>query len=230
MWPGPYGEWGSKKNLCASLDQSLKRMGINYVDIFYSHRPDPDTPLAETMGALQQVVQQGKALYVGLSNYTTEQTRAAVEILKDLGTHLLIHQPKYSMFVRWVEEDGLLDMLGENGIGCIPFSPLAQGLLTNRYLQGIPEDSRMAKSWGFLKEEALTQTTLAKIRALNDIAQARGQKLAQMALAWVLRKQEVTSVLIGASSVAQLQANVDTLKSVEFTPDELTRIETILVR
>ncbi|MFC1765736.1 L-glyceraldehyde 3-phosphate reductase [Planctomycetota bacterium] len=228
MWPGPYGDWGSKKYLIASLDQSLIRLDLDYVDIYYSHRPDPDTPLEETMGALHHIVQQGKALYVGLSNYSAKQTQAAIRILKNLGTPLLIHQPKYSMFVRWVEEDGLLDTLSENGVGCIPFSPLAQGLLTDRYLQGIPEDSRMAKSWGFLKEEALTQTTLKKIKQLNDIAQTRGQKLAQMALAWVLRKQEVTSVLIGASSVTQLQANVETLKSLDFTPDELTQIENIL--
>jgi len=227
MWPGPYGEWGSKKYLIASLDQSLKRMGLDYVDIFYSHRPDPDTPLEETMSALHQAVFQGKALYAGISNYSAEQTREAIRLLKQLGTPLLIHQPKYSMFVRWVE-DSLLDVLKENGVGCIPFSPLAQGLLTDRYLNGIPEDSRAAKSWGFLKENELTETTLDKIRALNIIADSRGQKLAQMALAWILRRTAVTSVLIGASSISQLQTNIATLETLEFAPDELRQIDIIL--
>lgn len=227
MWPGPYGEWGSRKYLIASLDQSLKRMGLDYVDIFYSHRPDPDTPLEETMGALHHAVQQGKALYAGISNYSAEQTAEAIRILNDLGTPLLIHQPKYSMFVRWVE-DGLLDVLEQHGVGCIPFSPLAQGLLTDRYLNGVPEDSRLAKSWGFLQESELTDAVLDKIRALNDMAKNRGQKLAQMALAWVLRKQAITTVLIGASSVGQLQANVETLKNLEFSQDELDEIENIL--
>ncbi|MBN1482537.1 L-glyceraldehyde 3-phosphate reductase [candidate division KSB1 bacterium] len=227
MWPGPYGEWGSKKYLFASLDQSLKRMGLDYVDIFYSHRPDPETPLAETMGALAQAVHQGKALYIGISNYSAEHTSEAIRILNDLGTPLLIHQPKYSMFVRWIEE-GLLDVLAKNGVGCIPFSPLAQGLLTDRYLNGIPQDSRIAKSWGFLTENALTETTLSTIRALNNLAQARRQKLAQMALAWVLRKKEVTSVLIGASSIEQLQTNVDTIQNLEFSQDELDQIDAIL--
>lgn len=227
MWPGPYGEWGSKKYLIASLDQSLKRMGLDYVDIFYSHRPDPETPLEETMGALAQVVHQGKALYAGISNYSAEQTAEAIRILNDLGTPLLIHQPKYSMFVRWVE-DGLLDVLEDNGVGCIPFSPLAQGLLTDRYLDGIPQDSRIAKSWGFLNESDLTEKMQQKIRALNNIAHARGQKLAQMALAWVLRKKQVTTVLIGASSVEQLQTNVATVNNLEFSQDELKKIEQIL--
>ncbi len=226
MWPGPYGEWGSKKYLVASLDQSLKRMGLDYVDIFYSHRPDPDTPLEETMNALHLAVQQGKALYAGISNYSAEQTAEAIRILNDLGTPLLIHQPKYSMFVRWVE-DGLLDVLEQNGVGCIPFSPLAQGLLTDRYLNGVPDDSRIAKSWGFLHANEL-DAAIDKIRALNAIAEQRGQKLAQMALAWVLRKQAITTVLIGASSVAQLQANVETLKNLDFSQDELDQIENIL--
>ncbi|MBN1562019.1 L-glyceraldehyde 3-phosphate reductase [candidate division KSB1 bacterium] len=227
MWPGPYGEWGSKKYLIASLEASLKRMGLDYVDIFYSHRPDPDTPLQETMGALHQAVHQGKALYAGISNYTVEQTKEAIRLLTDLGTPLLIHQPRYSMFVRWVE-DGLLDLLEDNGVGCIPFSPLAQGLLTDRYLNGIPDDSRIAKSWGFLRKDELTESVLEKIRALNQVAQGRGQKLAQMALAWLMRKKQVTSVLIGASTVGQLQDNLETLKNLSFSPAELTQIENIL--
>lgn len=226
MWPGPYGDWGSKKYLVASLDQSLKRMGLEYVDIFYSHRPDPETPLEETMGALDLIVRQGKALYVGISNYSAEQTREAIRILNDLGTPLLIHQPKYSMFERWVE-DGLLGLLGEQGVGCIPFSPLAQGLLTDRYLDGIPQDSRAAKSWGFLDPEDVKQHH-QKIVALNDVAQQRGQSLAQMALAWVLRQEQVTSVLIGASSVQQLETNVATLQHLEFSAEELDTIESIL--
>jgi len=227
MWPGPYGEWGSKKYLTASLDQSLKRMGLDYVDIFYSHRPDPETPLEETMAALHLAVQQGKALYAGISNYSAEQTRAAAQILKELGTPLLIHQPKYSMFVRWVE-DGLLDVLKDEGVGCIPFSPLAQGLLTDRYLNGIPADSRAAKAWGFLHKEEVNETTLQKVRALNAIAEQRGQKLAQMALAWVLRRAEITTVLVGASSVKQLEANIGALRNQQFSDDELKRIEEIL--
>lgn len=227
MWPGPYGEWGSKKYLTASLDQSLKRMGLDYVDIFYSHRPDPDTPLEETMTALHLAVQQGKALYAGISNYDAGQTREAARILREMGTPLLIHQPKYSMFVRWVE-DGLLDVLKEEGVGCIPFSPLAQGLLTDRYLNGIPADSRAAKSWGFLHKEEVNETTLKKIRALNDIAEQRGQKLAQMALAWVLRRPEITTVLVGASSVKQLEANIGALQNMKFSDEELRKIEKVL--
>ncbi len=227
MWPGPYGEWGSKKYLVASLDQSLKRMGLDYVDIFYSHRPDPETPLEETMAALDLIVRQGKALYVGISNYSVEQTCQAVAILRSLGTPLLIHQPKYSMLVRWVE-DGLLDLLEQEGVGCIPFSPLAQGLLTDRYLQGIPPDSRAAKPWGFLQAQDITEALLKKIRALNAMAERRGQKLAQMALAWVLRKPQVTSVLIGAGSMAQLETNVAALNNLSFSAEELKEIEEIL--
>jgi L-glyceraldehyde 3-phosphate reductase len=227
MWPGPYGEWGSKKYLVSSLDQSLKRMGLDYVDIFYSHRPDPDTPLEETMGALDLIVRQGKALYVGVSNYSAEQTDKAVAILKQLGTPCLIHQPKYSMFERWVE-GGLLDVLEREGVGCIPFSPLAQGLLTNKYLKGIPADSRAAKPHGFLQETAITEGVILKLKKLNDIAGLRGQSLAQMALAWLLKDKRVTSVLIGASRTAQLLDSLDCLKNLEFTTDELTDIETIL--
>ncbi|MFN7118792.1 MAG: L-glyceraldehyde 3-phosphate reductase [Saprospiraceae bacterium] len=227
MWPGPYGEWGSRKYLIASLNQSLKRMGLEYVDIFYSHRPDPNTPLEETMMALDAIVRQGKALYVGISNYSAEDSRKAIEILKQLGTPCLIHQPKYSMFVRWVEE-GLLDVLEANGVGCIPFSPLAQGMLTDRYLQGIPEDSRAAKSHGFLKTSEITEERLEQIRRLNEIAQQRQQSLAQMALAWLLKDQRITSVLIGASSVQQLDNNLDALNKLAFTSDELNAIEAIL--
>jgi L-glyceraldehyde 3-phosphate reductase len=227
MWPGPYGEWGSRKYLLSSLDQSLRRMGLEYVDIFYSHRPDPETPLEETMGALDSAVRQGKALYVGLSNYSAEQTSAACDILNQLGTPCLIHQPKYSMFERWVE-GGLLDVLGQRGVGCIPFSPLAQGLLTDRYLQGIPEGSRAAKPHGFLKREQVTDQRIDKVRRLNEIAQRRGQSLAQMALAWVLRDSRVTTVLIGASSVAQLDQNLAMLDNRSFNGDELTAIEEIL--
>ena len=226
MWPGPYGDWGSRKYLLSSLDQSLKRMKLDYVDIFYSHRPDPNTPIEETMGALDTAVRQGKALYVGLSNYTAEQTKAAVAVLKSLGTPCLIHQPKYSMFERWVE-DGLLDVLRENGVGCIPFSPLAQGLLTDRYLKGIPEGSRASKN-GFLKAEHITEGRLNQIRQLNDIAQKRGQSLAQMALAWLLKDERVTTVLIGASSVEQLDNNINSLDNLQFSKDELSAIETIL--
>ncbi|PGH48342.1 L-glyceraldehyde 3-phosphate reductase [Streptomyces sp. Ru87] len=224
MWPGPYGEWGSRKNLLASLDQSLDRMGLEYVDIFYSHRPDPDTPLEETMGALHSAVQQGKALYVGISNYSPEQTREAARILTGLGTPLLIHQPSYSLFNRWVE-DGLLDALDEVGAGSIAFSPLAQGLLTDRYLNGIPEGSRAAGSSPFLTAEGITEETLAKVRALNDIARRRGQSLAQMAIAWILRGGRVTSALVGASSVRQLEDNVAAAARLEFDAGELAEIE-----
>ncbi len=224
MWPGPYGEWGSKKNLVASLNQSLRRMGLDYVDIFYHHRPDPDTPIEETMAALDLIVRQGKALYVGLSNYTAEQTTEAVSILNELGTPCLIHQPRYNIFDRWVE-DGLLDALEQNGIGCIPFSPLAQGLLTNRYLKTIPEDSRMAKPHGFLKKEVFTETKKKAIVGLNEIAENRGQSLAQMSLAWLLKDERVTSVLIGASSVKQLNDNLKTLDTLKFTQEEIAKIE-----
>jgi L-glyceraldehyde 3-phosphate reductase len=228
MWDGPYGEWGSRKYLMASLNQSLKRMGLDYVDIFYSHRPDPNTPLEETMMALHHVVQQGKALYVGISNYDAEQTSRAVDILESLGTPCLIHQPRYNMFDRWVE-DGLLDVLEKRGVGCIPFSPLAQGLLTDRYLKGIPDDSRIGGASVFLGEEALDPETMVKVKALNQHAEQRGQTLAQMALAWILSREQVTSVLIGASSVKQLEANVATLFKLEFTRDEMAYIENILV-
>jgi len=228
MWDGPYGEWGSRKYLLASLDQSLKRMGLDYVDIFYSHRPDPDTPLEETMGALHTAVQQGKALYAGISNYTAEQSIRAIEILEKLGTPCLIHQPRYNMFDRWVEQD-LLRVLKDRGVGCIPFSPLAQGLLSSRYLKGIPEDSRMGGKSIFLRKDALDAHTLVKIKALNDMAEQRGQSLAQMALAWILRQQEITSVLIGASSVAQLEDNLNSLKHLEFSRDELAYIDNILM-
>ena len=227
MWPGPYGEWGSKKNLVASLNQSLKRMQLDYVDIFYHHRPDPNTPLEETMAALDLIVRQGKALYVGISNYKSAEAAKAFEILKQLGTPCLIQQPKYSMFERWVEKDGLLNVLEANGVGCIPFSPLAQGLLTNKYLKGIPEGSRATKGV-FLKQEQITEEVLTKVRALNAIATERNQSLAQMALAWLLKDERVTSVLIGASSSAQLLDSVDCLKNLEFTAEELTKIETIL--
>jgi L-glyceraldehyde 3-phosphate reductase len=227
MWPGPYGEWGSRKYLIASLDQSLKRMGLDYVDIFYSHRPDPETPLEETMGALDQVVRQGKALYAGISNYTAEQARQAARILRDLGTPCLIHQPSYSMFNRWVE-GGLLDVLKEEGIGCIAFSPLAQGLLTDKYLGGIPEGSRASKPHGFLRPEQITDEKVAKVRILNDMARARGQTLAQMAVAWVLRHPGMTSALVGASSVRQVEDNVAALNNLAFSAEELKAIEEIL--
>jgi len=227
MWPGPYGDWGSRKYLVSSLDQSLRRMQLNYVDIFYSHRPDPATPIEETMGALHSIVQQGKALYVGLSNYTAEQTSAAVAVLKSLGTPCLIHQPKYSMFERWVEH-GLLDVLEANGVGCIPFSPLAQGLLTDRYLKGIPEGSRASKPTGFLQEGEVTPEKIEKVKKLHQLAQQRGQSLAQMALAWILKDKRITTVLIGASSVAQLDNNLDTLRNTAFTKEELDAIEAIL--
>lgn len=227
MWNGPYGEWGSRKYMLASLDQSLKRMGLDYVDIFYSHRPDPNTPLEETMGALHSAVQNGKALYVGISNYDAEQTHQAVEILEKLGTPCLIHQPKYNMLNRWVE-DGLFEVLEEKGVGCIPFSPLAQGLLTDRYLKGIPEGSRIAGDSIFLTEESLKADLMVRIKALNQEAELRGQTLAQMSLAWILSRKQVTSVLIGASSVSQLEANVATLENLEFTRAELEAINNIL--
>lgn len=226
MWPGPYGEWGSRKNLLASLNQSLKRMDLEYVDIFYSHRPDPNTPLEETMMALDQAVRQGKALYVGISNYPAPLAAEASKILKQLGTPCLIHQPKYSMFERWVE-DRLLDVLEKEGIGCIPFSPLAQGLLTDKYLNGIPEGSRAAKSWGFLKPEAVAPA-IEKVKMLNEIASQRNQTLAQMALVWLLKDPRITSVLIGASSVGQLEDNVAALNNMKFTTAELNKIEYIL--
>lgn len=227
MWPGPYGDWGSRKYLVSSLDQSLRRMQLDYVDIFYSHRPDPATPIEETMGALHSIVQQGKALYVGLSNYTAEQTSTAVAVLKSLGTPCLIHQPKYSMFERWVE-NGLLDVLEANGVGCIPFSPLAQGLLTDRYLNGIPAGSRASKPSGFLQEGDVTPAKIEQVKKLNQLAQQRGQSLAQMALAWILKDKRITTVLIGASSVAQLDNNLDSLKNTVFTKEELDAIEAIL--
>ena len=223
MWPGPYGEWGSRKYLLASLDQSLKRMGLEYVDIFYSHRFDPQTPLEETMGALDQAVRQGKALYVGISSYSPEQTREAAAILRRLGTPCLIHQPSYSMLNRWIEAE-LLDVVEEEGIGVIAFSPLAQGMLTDRYLNGIPEDSRAAED-GSLQQSFLTESNLEKIRQLNRIAQGRGQTLAQMALAWCLRDPRVTSVLFGASSLKQLEDNVAALDNLHFSDEELKEID-----
>jgi L-glyceraldehyde 3-phosphate reductase len=222
MWPGPYGDRGSRKYLLASLDQSLTRMGLEYVDVFYSHRPDPDTPLEETMGALATAVQQGKALYAGISSYSAERTAEAAAILRSLGVRLLIHQPSYSMLNRWIEPE-LLDVLGEEGIGCIVFSPLAQGMLTDKYLDGIPEGSRATRGYA-LSEDLLTDESLAKIRALNEIAQRRGQTLAQMALVWTLRDPRVTSTLIGASSVEQLEENVAALDRLDFSEDELTEI------
>lgn len=227
MWQGPYGDWGSRKYLVSSLDQSLKRMGLNYVDIFYHHRPDPETPLEETMMALDHVVRQGKALYVGLSNYGVEETKQAIGILKELGTPLLIHQPAYSMFNRWVE-NGLTDLLQEEGVGSIAFVPLAQGLLTNRYINGIPTDSRALKPNSFLNEGDVSEEVLTKVRQLNEIAQERGQSLAQMALAWVLREQKITSALIGASKVSQIEENVAALNNLNFSESELNMIEEIL--
>lgn len=227
MWDGPYGDWGSKKYLVASLDQSLKRMELDYVDIFYHHRPDPETPLEETMSALDLIVRQGKALYVGISNYPADEAQKAIDILKKLGTPCLIHQPKYSMFERWVE-GGLLDVLEKDGVGCIPFSPLAQGLLTNKYLHGIPDDSRAAKSTGFLQSSQVTDEVIGKVRALNDIAQQRGQTLAQMALAWLLKDSRVTSVLIGASRPEQLADSLKCLENTKFAEEELNKIESIL--
>ena len=223
MWPGPYGEWGSRKYLLASLDQSLRRMGLDYVDIFYSHRFDPDTPLEETLGALDSAVRQGKALYVGISSYSAERTREAVGILRELGTPLLIHQPSYSLLNRWIE-GGLLEVLGEEGVGCIVFSPLAQGLLTDRYLDGIPQGSRASRA-GSLSSDMVTDATLAKVRALRGVATRRGQTLAEMALAWTLRDPRVTSTLIGASSVTQLEDNLGALGNLHFDDDELAEID-----
>ncbi len=227
MWPGPYGEWGSRKYLLSSLDQSLKRMGIDYVDIFYSHRPDAETPLEETMGALDSAVRAGKALYAGISNYSPEQTRKAARILREMGTPCLIHQPVYSMFNRWVEQ-GLLNALGEEGIGCIAFSPLAQGLLTDRYLKGIPRDSRAAKPYSFLKRDQVTDEIRTRVQALGEIAKGRGQSLAQMAIAWVLRHPGMTSALIGASKVSQIEDCVAALEKLEFSADELRSIDAAL--
>jgi L-glyceraldehyde 3-phosphate reductase len=224
MWEGPYGEWGSRKQLVSSLDQSLQRLGVDYVDIFYHHRPDPETPLEETMSALDAIVRSGKALYVGLSNYTAEQTTRAAELLRGLGTPLLIHQPSYSMLNRWIERDGLLDALETAGAGCIAFSPLQQGLLTDRYLKGVPSDSRVATSH-FLNESDLSDDTMDKVRALNGIAAGRGQTLAQLALAWALRDPRMTSLIIGASSVTQLEGNIAALGNLSFTDDELAEIE-----
>lgn len=229
MWPGPYGNWGSRKYLIASLDQSLKRMGLDYVDIFYHHRPDPETPLEETLGALDQIVRSGKALYAGISQYGPEQTARAAGMLRSLGTPLLIHQPNYNMFDRWVE-DGLLDVLQQEGIGAIVFSPLAQGLLTNRYLKGIPEGSRASRPISYLRPEEVTEEVVARVRKLNVIAQKRGQSMAQMALAWVLRKTAVTSALVGASSVEQIENNVAALNNLEFSFEELRAIDEVLVR
>jgi L-glyceraldehyde 3-phosphate reductase len=227
MWEGPYGEWGSKKYLVSSLDQSLKRLGLEYVDIFYHHRPDPNTPLAETMGALDLFVRQGKALYVGLSNYSAEEAAEAFAILQALGTPCLIHQPKYSMFER-TPEAGLLSVLGKEQVGCIPFSPLAQGMLTDRYLQGIPEDSRAAKAHGFLQVNQLTPVRIQQIQQLNELAKGRGQSLAQMALAWLLKDPRVTSVLVGASRPEQLAESLKCLNNLQFSSAELQGIESIL--
>jgi L-glyceraldehyde 3-phosphate reductase len=227
MWQGPYGEWGSRKYLVSSLDQSLRRMGLEYVDIFYHHRPDPDTPLEETMGALDQIVRSGKALYAGISNYSAEQTRAAAQILRRLGTPCLIHQPSYSMLNRWVE-GGLLDALRDEGVGCIVFSPLAQGLLSDKYLGGVPEGSRASKAHGFLRPAHITDEKIAKVRLLNEVAQARGQSLAQLALAWVLRDPVVTSALIGASRVEQIDDSVAAAANTAFAAEELAGIEAIL--
>ncbi len=229
MWPGPHGEWGTRKHLIASCDQSLKRMGLEYVDIFYSHRPDPETPLEETMGALDSIVRSGKALYVGISNYSAKDTLEASRILKSLGTPCLIHQPVFNMFNRWIEAE-LLEVLRDEGIGCIPFSPLAQGLLTDKYLKGIPEDSRAGRTEGnkFLQPKNLTDAVLAKTKTLNDLALSRGQTLAQMALAWVLRHPEVTTALIGASRPAQVDDAVGALNKLEFSGEELSLIDTIL--
>jgi L-glyceraldehyde 3-phosphate reductase len=229
MWPGPYGDWGSKKYLVASLDQSLKRMGLDYVDIFYHHRPDPGTPLEETMGTLDLMVRQGKALYVGISSYQPEEAARAIQVLNSLGTPCLIHQPKYSMFDRWVE-NGLLDVLEKNGVGCIPFSPLAQGLLTNKYLKGIPAGSRAAshRGNGAIDEDQVTDEKIEKVRQLNQIAEQRGQNLAQMALAWILKDPRITSVLIGVSKPEQVLDSIACLKNYSFTSEELNRINEIL--
>ena len=227
MWPGPYGEWGSRKYLIASCNQSLKRMGLDYVDIFYSHRPDPNTPLEETMMALDQIVRSGKALYAGISSYDPEQSQKAIAILKELGTPCLVHQPSYSMFNRWVE-DGLLDVLAQNGVGSVVFSPLFQGLLTNKYLNGIPEGSRASKVDSYLQSSDITPEKIAKVKRLNEIAESRGQKMAQLALSWVLRDKRVTSVIIGASKISQIEDAVGILDKMEFTPEELKMIEEIL--
>jgi L-glyceraldehyde 3-phosphate reductase len=228
MWPGPYGEWGARKYLVASLDQSLQRMGLEYVDIFYSHRPDSETPLEETMAALDHVVRQGKALYAGVSSYSPEMTAKASAILKKLGTPCLIHQPSYSIFNRWIE-DSLLEVLGKEGIGCIAFCPLSQGLLTDKYLNGIPQGSRASKPHGFLKAEQITAEAIAKVRTLNELAAAREQSLAQMALAWVLRDPRVTSALIGASSVQQIDENVKALNKLDFSAEELAAIDAVSI-
>ena len=227
MWAGPYGDWGSRKYLLSSLDQSLKRMGLEYVDIFYSHRPDPNTPLEETMGALAHAVRSGKALYAGISNYDAEGTSKAAAMLRDLGVPLLIHQPKYNMFHR-VAEEGLIDVLGREGVGCIPFSPLAQGLLTNRYLVGIPKDARASKDHGFLKAGHVTAEVIAQVAKLREIAEARGQSVAQLAVAWVLRDPRVTTALIGASKISQLEECVAATENTAFDPTELAAIDSIL--
>ena len=227
MWDGPYGDWGSKKYLVSSLDQSLKRMGLEYVDIFYHHRPDPETPLEETMAALDLIVRQGKALYVGISNYKVEEAAKAIALLRQMGTPCIIHQPKYSMYERWIE-GGLLDLLGNEGVGCIPFSPLAQGMLTDKYLKGIPDDSRAAKSHGFLKKEQITPFRLNQLNQLNAIAAGRGQKLAQMALSWILRDERITSVLVGASKPEQLADSLKCLQNLSFSAAELEQIDSIL--
>lgn len=226
MWPGPYGDYGSKKYIIASCDQSLKRLGLDYVDIFYHHRPDPDTPLEETMSALAHLVKSGKALYVGLSNYEADEAKKAIKILKDMGIHCLIHQPRYNIFDRWIE-DGLLDVLEKEGVGSIAYSPLAQGVLAGRYLNGIPEDSRAAKTSPFLRKEQITEKVVKATQELNKIAAERGQTLAQMSLAWVLRGGRVTSVIIGASKVSQIEDNVGAINNLEFSDDELKRIDEI---
>lgn len=228
MWPGPNGEWGSRKYLVASLDQSLKRMGVDYVDIFYSHRYDPNTPLEETMGALDFIVRSGRALYAGISSYPAEQTHQAARLLRELGTPCLIHQPSYNMFDRWIEETGTLEAIAEEGMGCIVFSPLAQGLLTGKYLQGIPEGSRAAKPYNEFKPEHVSPDKVAKVRQLNEIASGRGQSMAQMALAWVLRDERITSAIIGASRVSQIEDSLKALDHPSFEPDELAQIEHIL--
>ena len=227
MWPGPYGDLGSRKYLIASLDQSLQRMGLDYVDIFYHHRPDPETPIEESMMALDQIVRQGKALYVGISSYSAEDTLKASKVLKELGTPCLIHQPRYSMMDRWVE-NGLMDVLGDKGIGCIPFSPLEQGILTSKYLKGIPKDSRAAKNTGFLQEDQVTDGVIKKVQKLNEIASKRSQSLAQMAIAWLLKDNRVTSVLVGVSSEKQLLDNLGALDNLHFSNEELSQIEHIL--
>ncbi len=228
MWPGPYGEWGSRKYVIASCDQSLKRMGLDYVDIFYSHRPDPDTPLEETMGALDHIVKSGRALYAGISNYPPDMTKNAAHILREMGTPCLIHQPRYSMFDRWIE-DGLLGVLDEEGMGCIVFSPLAQGLLTDKYLGGIPEDSRAAKPHGFLQRDSINEQNVGKVRRLNEIAQRRGQTMAQLAIAWVLRHPQVTTALIGASRVDHIEDIVKVQHNPTLSKEELEEIEQILI-